>query len=244
MTLQFSGGLGEQSTLDSIVQSENELSNPNTPTTQQFTHNDGTAVSNVTLKTAASTTGDPGVNLDILSQESVAKNGIANVGANAGLTDASNSIGTAISVTIAPTNAGEREGDPVIVRFSFSFNVETFASNNAAANFSYAASYSYDGTTTPLASDDDQLGGQGITPIGPGPTDDQTGTLHAKIGDTFTLMFSENLAGQTIAPFLGPASIMWDGSSMRSWTSARARDHTSHSNVGQHRRRCKLWLHD
>ena len=33
--------------------------------------------------------------------------------------------------------------------------------------------------------------------------DQKTGTLNAHIGDTFTLSFSENLAGQTVAPFLG-----------------------------------------
>ena len=33
--------------------------------------------------------------------------------------------------------------------------------------------------------------------------DHETGTLSAHIGDTFTLSFSENLSGQTIAPFLG-----------------------------------------
>ena len=59
------------------------------------------------------------------------------------------------------------------------------------------------GKSTPLASSDDEVGGSGVTPSGPGPTDDKTGTLHAHIGDTFTLSFSESLAGQTIAPFLG-----------------------------------------
>src|SRR5262249_2388592 len=80
---------------------------------------------------------------------------------------------------------------------------KTFASNNATANFSYSAGYIYNSTTIPLASNTDRLGGSGITPVGPGPIDIETGTLHAHIGDTFTLTFSEDLAGQTIAPFLG-----------------------------------------
>ena len=204
-TLQFSGGLGEQSTLDSNVQAENELTGLNTPASQRFTHNDGTAVSNITLTTAASTTGNPGVNLDILSNGSVAKNGIANVSVSSGLTDASGAIGPTISVpvTIMATGPGEETGDPVTIQFAFVFNVETFASNNSIATFTYASSYIYNGKTTPLASQVDELGGSGITPIGAGPFDNETGTLHAKIGDTFTLSFSESLAGQTIAPFLG-----------------------------------------
>ena len=200
-SLQFAAGLGEQSTLDSVAETENELSNLDTPDSQQFTHTDGIATSDVTLTTAASTTGNPGVNVDILSQGSVAKNGIAGVAVNSGLTFTSGDIGAAVPVTIVATNPGEQVGDPVNVQFSFAFNVKTFASNDATANFTYAATYTYDGTTTSLASNAYDLGGSGITPIGPGPVDDETGTLHAKIGDTFTLSFSETLAGQTIAPF-------------------------------------------
>ncbi len=202
-TLEFSAGLGEQSTLDSVVQSENQLSNLSTPNSQKFTHNDGPAVSNVTLTTAASTTDNPGVNLDILSQGSVAENGIASVAVNAGLSDTSGNIGASVPVTIVASDPSEQTGDPVNVQFAFSFNVEKFASNNATATFAYSASYTYNGVTTPLASNTDQLGGSGVTPIGSGPLDTETGTLHAKIGDTFTLTFSENLAGQTIAPYLG-----------------------------------------
>ena len=203
--LQFTAGLGEHSTLDSVVQSANYLSNVNNPGTQKFTHNDGTAVSNVTLTTGASTTGNPGVNLDILSQGSVAKHGIANVAVNAGVSDASGTIGPTVNVpvTIVATEASEAAGDPVNVQFSFAFNVKAFASNNAVAVLSYAASYTYMGTTTSLASKEDNLGGSGITPIGAPPVDNETGTLHAHIGDTFTLSFSENLAGNTIAPYLG-----------------------------------------
>ncbi len=200
-TLQFSGALAEQSTLDSVVQAENELSNLNTPATQKFSHNDGTAVSNVTLTSAASTTDNPGVNLDILSQGSVPKNGIASVAVNTGLADTNGNIGAAVPITIVATNPGERAGAAVNVEFAFSFNVETFASNNATASFTYSASYTYNGVTTSLASKTDQLGGIGIIrPVGPGPTDNEMGTLHARIGDTFTLTFSENLAGQTPAP--------------------------------------------
>ncbi len=204
-TLQFSGGLGEQSTLDAVPQTENPLPILGTPATKEFTHNDGTAVSNVTLTTAASSTGNPGVNLDILSQGSVAKNGIANVAVNAGLANASGAIGPSVSVpvTIVATDSDESTGDPVTVKLSFTFNVKTFASNNATANFTDAASYTYDGATAPLASHVYNLGGSGVTPVGAGPMDVETGTLQAKIGDTFTISFSENLAGQTVAPFLG-----------------------------------------
>lgn len=216
--LQFSGGLGEQSTLDSVVQTENELSNLNTPASQKFTHNDGAAVSNVTLTTAASTTGNPGVNLDILSQESVAKNGIASVAVNTGLADTSGNIGASVPITIVATNPGEQDGDPVTVQFIFSFNVETFASNNATASFTYSASYTYNGVTTPLASNTDQLGGIGIIrPVGPGPMDNEMGMLHARIGDTFTLTFSENLAGQSPALPPPPASVTRAGSLMPMW---------------------------
>ena len=202
-SLQFAAGLGEQSTLDSLAQTADYLPDVNNPATQQFTDNDGIATSNVTLTTAASTTGNPGVNLDILSKASVAKNGIASVAVNAGLADTSGEIGVAIPVTIVASNSSEQVGDPVDVQFSFAFDVKTFRSNDATANFSYGASYTYDGVTTPLASKTDQLGGSGITPVGSEPVDEETGTLHADIGDTFTLTFSENLAGQTIAPYLG-----------------------------------------
>jgi hypothetical protein len=209
-TLQFSGGLGEISTLDSKVQNENELSSLNASASQQFTHNDGTAVSNVTLTTAASTTGNPGLNADILSQGSVASNkpldngAQANVAVNTGLTDTSGNIGAAIPVTIVATNPGEADGDPVTVQFSFSFDIKTFASNNASANFSYYASYTYNGgLPTTLANHTYPMGGTGITPIGSGPVDLETGTLHAHIGDTFTLTFSENLGGQIIKSSAG-----------------------------------------
>ena len=139
--LRFTAGLGEQSTLDSVVQTANYQPDVNTAATQQFPHNDGTAVSNVTLTTAGSTTGNPGVNLDVLSQGSVAKNGFANVAVNAGLSDASGTIGPTVSVpvTIVATNPSEVMGDPVQIQFSFTFNVKTIASNNATAKFTYAA---------------------------------------------------------------------------------------------------------
>ena len=198
-SLQFAAGLGEQSTLDSVAQTANFLPDVNNATTQKFTHNDGIATSNVTLTTAASTTGNPGVNLDILSQGSVAKNGIASVGVNAGASNTNGTIGPTVNipVTIVATDPDETAGDPVSVQFSFAFNVEKFASNNATATFAYAANFSYNGTTTSLASKVDNLGGDGvITPIGPGPVDNETGILLAKIGDTFTLSLSENLVGQ------------------------------------------------
>ncbi|MGO9471150.1 MAG: IPT/TIG domain-containing protein [Isosphaeraceae bacterium] len=202
-SLQFAAGLGEQSTLDTVAESANYLTDVNSAATQKFTHSDGIAVSNVTLTTAASTTNNPGVNLDILAQENVDKNGIASVAVNAGASDTSGNIGAAVPVTIVATNPDEQDGDPVNVEFAFSFNVKSFAANNATATLTYSASYTYNGVTTPLASKTDQLGGSGVTPLGPGPVDVETGTLHADIGDTFTLTFSENLAGHTIAPYVG-----------------------------------------
>ena len=203
--LQFTAGLGEQSTLDSVAQTANYLPDVNDADTQQFTHNDGTAVSTVTLTTAPSNTGGPGINLDILSNGSVALNGAANVSVNAGLSNSSGTIGPTVNIpiTIVATDPYEENGDPVTLDFGFAFNVKTFASNNAAATFTYAASYTYDGTTTPLASKVYNEGGSGITHIGSGPMDVETGTLHAEIGDTFTLSLSEDLAGQTMAPYLG-----------------------------------------
>ena len=203
--LQFAAGLGEQSTLDSVVQAENELPDVNSAGSQQFSHNDGTAFSTVTLTAGSSTTNNPGINLDLLSNGSVSKHGPANVSATAGLEDSSGNIGPTVSepVTIVTSDASEQVGDPVDVQFAFSFNVKTFASNNATANFSYSVSYAYKGVTTPLAIKTYQIGGSGVTPIGSGPVDLETGTLHALIGDTFTLTIAENLSGQTIAPFLG-----------------------------------------
>jgi hypothetical protein len=65
--LEFSAGLGEQTTLDSVQQSANYLGSVATPGAQSFSQNDGTAFSNVTLTSAGSTTGSPGVNLDVLA---------------------------------------------------------------------------------------------------------------------------------------------------------------------------------
>ena len=202
-TLQITAGLGEQSTLDSVVQTANNLSGVTTPSAQEFDHNDGTAFSKVTLTTAASTTTKPGFNLDVLSNGGVARNGPASVGVQAGLTDASGNLASGIQVMIVASDDSEQKGDPVNVQFAFAFNVKTLAANNTNATFTYSANYTYNGTTTPLAGNTDLLGGSDVTPIGPGPVDLETGTLHAKIGDTFTLTFSENLAGQTIAPFTG-----------------------------------------
>ncbi len=202
-TLQLSGGLGEQSTLDSVAQTENEMFFLNTPNSQKDPHGDGTAVANVTLTTANSSSGNPGVLLDILSQGSVALHGIANVATSAGLADTDGQIGADLPVTIIPTTPDEQPGDRVIVALSFVYNPKTFASNNAAADFSYLASYTYKGDTTLLVSDDHQAGGPGVTPVGPGNVDHESGTFIARIGDTFTLSFSESLSGHTVAPYLG-----------------------------------------
>ena len=108
------------------------------PGTQQFSQNDGAAYSNLTFTSAASTTGSPGVNLDVLARQNVNKNGIASVGLNAGLADTSGTIGSSIPITIMATSASENKGDPVNVQFSFTFNVESFGNNNATATFTYA----------------------------------------------------------------------------------------------------------
>ena len=100
--LQLSGGLGEQSTLDSVVQSENEMYFLNTPKSQNDPHSDGTAIANVTLTTANSSSGNPGVLLDIFSQGSVALHGIANVATSAGLADTDGQIGADVPVTSFP----------------------------------------------------------------------------------------------------------------------------------------------
>ena len=122
----------------------------------------------------------------------------------AGLADASGNIGVAIPVTIVPSpGTSERAGVPVNVQFAYTFDVKTFAANNATASLTYSVSYTYKGTTTPLAANTYQEGGSGVTSSGAGPLDTESGTLHAFIGDTFTLTFSENLSGQTIAPYLG-----------------------------------------
>ena len=86
------------------------------------------------------------------------------------------------------------------MQLAFSFNVDDFAYNNATASFSYSLSYTYQGVTTPLASNF-YSGGSGIGEISSAPL--VTATLHAKIGDTFTLTYSEDLVGETVAPFLG-----------------------------------------
>ncbi len=203
-TLLLSGVLGEQSTLDSVAQTENKMSFLNTPNSQQDPHGDGTAVANVTLTTANSSSGNPGVLLDILSQGSVALHGIANVATSAGTgRHGWPDWPPMLPVTIIPTTPDEQPGDRVIVQFNFLYNPTTFASNNASAVFSYQVCYTYNGNTTVLVSKDHQAGGEGITPVGPGTSDHISGTLNARIGDTFTLSFSESLAGHTIAPYLG-----------------------------------------
>ncbi len=56
------------------------------------------------------------------------------------------------------------------------------------------------GATKSLASTAHELGGEGI---GHELSDTTSATLSARIGDTFTISFSEILAGNTVAPFLG-----------------------------------------
>jgi hypothetical protein len=140
--------------LDSVAQTANYLSDVNDVGSQQFKHTAGTAVSNVMLTTATSTTANSGINLDILYQGSGARNGIANVSVNAGQSDTSGSMGPKVNVpvTIVAIDPDESVRGPVTIQFSLALNVKTFASNNAAADLTYAASYTHDGTTTSLAS--------------------------------------------------------------------------------------------
>ncbi|MGO9915982.1 MAG: invasin domain 3-containing protein [Isosphaeraceae bacterium] len=204
-TLQFTGSLGELSTLDSVAATANYLPDVNQASTEKFTHSDGTAWSNVTLTTSAYGVG--GVNLDVDSGAGVAENGRASVAVQGGLADSSGNIGSSVQVAIEPSDSSEQIGDPVTVQLRFSFEVGGFDYNNATADFSYSATYTYKGNTQTLAFAN-ELGGTGI---GPEVGDTATGTLNAKIGDTFTISFSENLAGQTVAPFLG------DGINNVSW---------------------------
>jgi hypothetical protein len=202
-SLQFNAKLGEQSTLDSVAKTANFLPDVNNSGSQKFDHTDGTAVSNVTLTTGPSKVGTVGVNLDILSNGSVAKKGDANTAVKAGLADSTNTIGSGVPVMIVATDPSEKVGDPVKVLFDFTFNVDLFASNSAGGQFAYSVQYTYQGTTTRLGSASYSLGGAGfIRHIGPGPMDHLTGALNAHIGDTFTLVFSEQLNGQTLFPDL------------------------------------------
>ena len=103
------------------------------------------------------------------------------------------------------------------------------------------------GTTTPLAVSNEDLGGSGVTPVGPRPVINKTGTLQAHIGDTFTLSFSENLAGQTIAPFLGSDlnNVGWVvDANLDASIGETACDHARHPDVRQWGRWCRLRLHD
>ena len=179
-TVQLSGGLDEKSTLDSVPQPETEMFFLNTPSSTPYRHppNDGPAVADGTLTTSNSSSGNPGVSLDIHSQGSVALHGIANVATNAGLADTDGQIGADLPVRIIPTTPDEQPGDRVIVQLSFLYNPTTFASNNAAADFAYQVSYTYNGNTTVLVSKDHQAGGPGITPVGPGTSDPVSGTLN------------------------------------------------------------------
>ena len=183
----------------------------NMPKSQNDPHGDGTAVANVTLTTANSSSGNPGVLLDILSQGSVALHGIANVATGAGLADTDGQIGADVPVTIIPTTPDEQPGDRVIVALSFVYNPKTFASNNAAADFSYLASYTYKGDTTLLVSDDHQAGGTGSR------RSDQvtltTSRVHSSPGSATHSHFRPARAFRDIRSrrTSAPASITWDG---------------------------------
>ena len=108
-----------------------------------------TATSNVTLTTAASTTGKPGVNLDILSNGSVAKQRHRERrGRTRGSpTRAGRSAPPFPSRSCRPMHP-RQTGDPVTVQFALHSTSRRFASNNATAAFTYSASYTYMGTTT------------------------------------------------------------------------------------------------
>ena len=77
--------------------------------------------------------------------------GPANGSVSAGLTNSSGTLSSAIPVTIVATNSSEQPGDPVDVDFAYLFDVKTFVSNTATANFFYAVTYTYDGVTTTIA---------------------------------------------------------------------------------------------
>jgi hypothetical protein len=200
-SLQIDGELADISTLGSVTQDEDSLFASGSSITQKYTHTDGKTTSDGTFKTGPSNTTNPGFNLDVLSQGGVDWNGLVSAKVAAGLADADGTIGSAVTVTITGTPA--EEGNAVTVYLSFVFDVEDFAWNNATLNLNYSANYTFRGKTSNLASSPGKLlGGEGPGASRPGPVT-ATAALAADIGDTFTLSFSENLAGQTIAPFTG-----------------------------------------
>ncbi len=113
--LHFTAGLGEQSTLDSVVGDRELSACREQASTETFPHSDGTAWSNVTLTTGAYGAG--GVNLDVLSQGGVADNGRASVAVQGGLADSSGRIGSAVQVKVEPSDPSEQVGDTVTVQF-------------------------------------------------------------------------------------------------------------------------------
>jgi hypothetical protein len=200
--LELSAGLGQLTSLDYVQQTAHYLQNVAAPGTQQVPQTDGTAYSTVTLTSAASATGSPGLNLDILAQQSVNDPGPASVGLNAGLSNSIGQIGASIPVSIYPTNPQEVSGAPVVIKFNLAFNVKSFGDQTATADLDCDSNYTYMGQTTTLQVNDDDLGGYGPRMVGPGPVTYKTETLNAHIGDTFTLSFSVDLSGETMAPFL------------------------------------------
>jgi len=182
---------GEQSTLDSTLPACGRPNFGQFAASQSFSHNDGTAYSTITRVRAASITGNSGINLDILANGSVALHGIAGILQTTGTTDDAGKPGF-LTVTIMPTGS-EKKDDPVSLTLDFAFRGQDLRLEQCDGRFQYSASYTYNGVTTPLASSSQQLGGSGITPIGPRAPDHEAGTLDAKIGDTFTLSFSETL---------------------------------------------------
>ncbi len=197
--LQLSGGLGEQSTLDSVSVRERDVF-LNMPKSKNDPHSDGTAIAYVTLTTANSSSGNPGVALDILLRAAWHAR-YRQRRHQRGLADTDGQIGADVPVTIIPTTPDEQPGDRVIVQFNFLYNPTTFASAMPPVFLSglLHLQREYDRSGV----EDHQAGGNGITPVGPGTSDHISGTLNARIGDTFTLSFSESLAGHTIAPYLG-----------------------------------------
>ena len=130
--------------------------------------------------------------LDIVSWGGLSAKSLFSVSQSAGLSFG----GTPGDVTVTITGPPEESGDPVTVQLSALFQVVTLAGQNYQATVTDDVHYSYNnGPPVSLLRAAGQDLERGESDSGSPPP------FEAKIGDSFTLHFSDVVSGKSVAPF-------------------------------------------
>jgi hypothetical protein len=133
--------------------------------------------------------------LDIVSRGGLSTNSLFSVKQSAGL--ATEGTPGDVTVNIIPTNPSENPGDKVTVQLSALFQVVTLAGQNYQATVIDDVHYAYNGGSPPPLLSTPSSGQDLKT----GESDPGSATFQAKIGDSFTLHFSDEVSGTSVEPF-------------------------------------------